>query len=93
MPSGATPQHIFTCPEAYGGERYSVPVPREVIQALRENLDVSQEEAFHWVSDEFMAAAEEVFFEIGSPTLSLDSGWDTFVKMDTALTRMYDDRQ
>jgi hypothetical protein len=90
MPSGATPQHIFTCPEAYGGERYSQPIPSEATLALRNNLEISREEAFRWVSDEFAAAAAEIYAEIGSPSLSLDSGWDVFVTMAPLLARMYE---
>jgi hypothetical protein len=31
--------------------------------------------------------------EIGSPSLSLDSGWDVFVAMAALLERMYDEYQ
>lgn len=90
MPSGATPLHIFTCPETYGGGRYSQPVPLEATEALRNNLEVTREEAFRWVSPEFAAAAEEVYTEIGLPALTLDSGWGVFVRMAAILERMYD---
>ena len=93
MPSGATPQHIFTCPEAYGGERYSQPVPSEATTILRNNLEISREAALRWVSDEFAAAANEVYVEIGSPSLSLDSRWDVFAMMAPLLEHMYDEHE
>ncbi|KAF8579544.1 hypothetical protein K439DRAFT_1524163 [Ramaria rubella] len=42
MPSGATPQDIFTSPQAYGGERCLIPVPQDAINALRANLPHSR---------------------------------------------------
>lgn len=85
MPSGATPRHIFTCPQHYGGERYSQPVPPEATRVLRKNLSVSREDAFRWVSAEFAEAADQAYKQIGSPHLSIETGWDIFIRIAVVL--------
>ncbi|KAF8586755.1 hypothetical protein K439DRAFT_1340008 [Ramaria rubella] len=69
MPSGVSPKELYMSPEDYGGRPMGIPITNpEVIPALRETLSCTREEAFHWVSDEFAAAAENAYIEIGSPT-------------------------
>lgn len=85
MPSGATPNHIFTCPHLYGGERLGQRVPREATKALRESLEVPREEALRWVSSDFAEAAERVYKELGSPEKTLAAGWSIFADMTRKL--------
>lgn len=89
MPSGATPRHVFTCPEAYGGKRYSQAVPRATLQVLRDNLIETREESLRWVSDEFSSHATNIYVELGSPRLTLESGWDVFSSMAPLLEDLY----
>jgi len=89
MPSGTTPMNIFTTPAKYGGARLSQPVSLECIQELRNNLSETREEAFRWVEDDFAAAAEEVYEAVGSPSLSLATGWQVFSMMSPVLETMY----
>lgn len=85
MPSGGTPRDFSTRPEAYNGQRLSVPVDYNIVEELRAQLPVSREEAFRWVDDEFAAQADEVYANIGSPPLSLRSGWQIFSQMSPML--------
>lgn len=90
LPSGGTPMDFFVRPHRYGGERLSIPVPVDVVDELRKTLPISREEAFKWVDDEFAAAAEEVYAEIGSPERTLSTGWAVFARMTPLLHAMYD---
>lgn len=90
LPSGATPLDIYENPEAYGYEDLSIPVNSEVVNALRNQLEVTREDAFRFVDDEFKAAAEEVYGELGRPNLAIDQGWAIFSTMRDRLHAMYD---
>lgn len=89
MPSGGTPNDFFVRPEAYNGQRLSVPVEPEAIDELRNRLSVNREEAFRWVDDQFGALAEEVYTSIGSPSLSMQNGWLVFAQMSPQLEALY----
>ncbi|KAF8583634.1 hypothetical protein K439DRAFT_1647174 [Ramaria rubella] len=82
MPSGATPRDIFTSPQAYGGERYSIPRTQEAIDALRAELLLSRQSALQFVDEEFANHACQVWHQLGSPPCSVfSSGWEIFTKM------------
>ncbi|KAF8506306.1 hypothetical protein JB92DRAFT_2832928 [Gautieria morchelliformis] len=50
MLSGATPRDVFTSPQAYGGERCSIPVPQDAIDALRKNIPINFDTLFALVT-------------------------------------------
>ncbi|KAJ7358175.1 hypothetical protein DFH08DRAFT_655416, partial [Mycena albidolilacea] len=52
-PQVSLPMLSFHMPEDYGLENLAIPVTRAAINELRSLIDTPQEEAFHWVSDEF----------------------------------------
>ncbi|KAI0749543.1 hypothetical protein C8Q80DRAFT_1119793 [Daedaleopsis nitida] len=76
MPSGTTPNDIYEDPESYGYEDLGIPV------------DIRASSRF--VDDEFKAAAEEVYAELGSPELALECGWAIFGDMPSRLHNMLD---
>ncbi|EPQ56805.1 hypothetical protein GLOTRDRAFT_104539 [Gloeophyllum trabeum ATCC 11539] len=89
MPSGATPTDMFTRPEAYGGQRLSIPVPLDATTRLCASLSHSREDALRWVEDEFEEAAEAVYAQINSPILTLQTAWVIFQQMSPILTEMF----
>ncbi|KAI0739840.1 hypothetical protein C8Q80DRAFT_1112091, partial [Daedaleopsis nitida] len=90
MPSGTTPNDIYEDPESYGYEDLGICVDVSVVEHLRSKLVVTREEAFRFVDDDFKAAAEEVYAEIGSPQLVLERGWAIFGDMRGRLHNMLD---
>lgn len=90
LPSGIAPNIAYDFPDKYGLTPMGVPVPKEAIQVLRDRLPVSRTEVFRWVSDEFKAACEEVWAEIGAPKLTKTNGWLVFNQMAPILQRMQD---
>ncbi|KAI0752401.1 hypothetical protein C8Q80DRAFT_1266961 [Daedaleopsis nitida] len=91
MPSGGSPNNMFLNYQAYGCEDLSIPVTdMGLVRRLRDELPVTREEAFRFVDDEFDAAAWEAYAEIGSPELSVETGWATFSRMGAVLQRMHD---
>jgi hypothetical protein len=88
LPSGVAPLEIFQHPEAYGLAQLGVPVEREVVEALRENLDCSRHEALQWVPDYFDVAAEQVYTELKRPKLEPSRGWEIFAEMAVQLEAM-----
>ncbi|KAF8511093.1 hypothetical protein JB92DRAFT_3144212 [Gautieria morchelliformis] len=81
MPSGATPCNIFTSPGAYGGERCSIPVSQEAIDALRKNIPFNHEEALNFCDEDFSAIASGVWSDLNSPPRTVSNGWEVFTKM------------
>ena len=81
MPSGATPNDIFILPSAYGGERCSIPVSQDAIDALRKDIGISHEDAFPWLEDEFAVKAEGVWEFLNKPKLTVGTGWQIFEQM------------
>ncbi|KAJ7921356.1 hypothetical protein B0H13DRAFT_2230598 [Mycena leptocephala] len=88
LPSGVAPLEIFQHPEAYGLAQLGVPVEREVVEALPENLDCSRHEALQWVPDYFDVAAEQVYTELKRPKLEPSRGWEIFAEMAVQLEAM-----
>ena len=81
MPSGATPRDVFTSSQAYGGERCSIPVTQDAIDALRADLPVCHDEALRFIDDDFATTAEDIWNHINSPPLTVSNGWEIFTKM------------
>ncbi|KAF8519431.1 hypothetical protein JB92DRAFT_3112393 [Gautieria morchelliformis] len=81
MPSGATPSNIFTSPQAYGGERCSIPVSQEAIDALHKNIPFNREEALNFCDEDFSAIASGVWSDLNSPPHTVSNGWEVFTKM------------
>lgn len=90
MPSGGTPNDFFSRPEDFGGARMTIPVNDPgIVPALRETLPISREDAYRWVDDEFAAAAQSVYEQLGRPVLKLETGWNIFGRMSPMLEAMY----
>ncbi|KAF9006785.1 hypothetical protein BDZ89DRAFT_965903 [Hymenopellis radicata] len=81
LPSGAVRNDVFINPTAYNLERVSVPVPREIVDHCRSEIETSREESFRWVSPEFAEVADWAYEIVGRPTLSANFGWMTYQKM------------
>jgi hypothetical protein len=81
MPSGCTPFELWHHPELYDGKALGIRVRQEHIDSLRADLQVSRKEAFRWVSDEFEAVADNVYAELGSPLLTIQTAWEIFSSM------------
>ncbi len=88
MLSGGTPMDIFTRPTAYGGQRLGQPIDQAVIADLQVTLSESHKEAFRRVDNEFAAIANEAYRAIGSPALSLETGWQAFSHSSVLLQQM-----
>ncbi len=88
MPSGSSPMNFFIMPGEYGGRSGAVSLESatKVISELREEIEVTKEEAFRWVDDDFALLAEETHLKLGSPPIELGTAWSVFVKMEQELT-------
>jgi len=85
--SGQTPRHAFTVPKA-PAEDCRIEVPQDAINALRNTIPVSRDEAMQWVDPSFEKVANEAYINtIGSPSLSnLRIGWSIFSAMAALIT-------
>jgi hypothetical protein len=82
MPSGVSPKELYINPEAYGGQPMGISITnKDVMEGLQNSIDVTHEEAFHWVSDDFKVAADKVYTEIGSPSFTALNAWNVFQSM------------
>ena len=73
--SGQTPRHAFTVPKP-PAEECHIAVPREAIDALRNTIPVSRDDAMRWVDPSFEQAAKEAYITVGSPSLQdMHTGW------------------
>ncbi|RDB26566.1 hypothetical protein Hypma_005671 [Hypsizygus marmoreus] len=81
MPSGSTPNAVFTSPEHYCGRRFSIPIPREATRAMRTTIATSYEDALAWVPPEFDELANLAYKELGSPECSAETAWELFRSM------------
>ena len=99
MPSGASPRHIFTCPEEWGKEYCGIPLCAdgedqgqldEMIEEYRSSLEYSWHECMQWVDEEFEIAARQVYAEIGEPDLTPLTAWGIFVKMLPSLKAFFE---
>ncbi|KAJ7621922.1 hypothetical protein DFH06DRAFT_1009665 [Mycena polygramma] len=94
MTSGVAPIEIYRNPARYGLAHLSTAVDQDAIDALRENLSYTREEALRWVPEPFDVAASEVYEEISSPKLEPRRGWEIFGQMAQLLQQrddLYDD--
>ncbi|KAI0073741.1 hypothetical protein K474DRAFT_1710450 [Panus rudis PR-1116 ss-1] len=89
LPSGAPPNHIFEMHDVYGFPSVHIPVPQEAIAEMREQLPLTREDAFRWVSDDFADHAQSIYEELGSPLRAIHSGWEIFAMMAPRLQEMY----
>ncbi|KAJ7231516.1 hypothetical protein C8J57DRAFT_1580727 [Mycena rebaudengoi] len=84
MPSGHVPYDALDHPQNYGGMDCRIPVPQAAVDDLRQMVteDVGPRDAhLSWYSAEFHVLADQVYAEIGRPTLSVDTAWDVFQTM------------
>lgn len=58
----------------------------EVVNALREDMEKSRKECFSWVDDDFEQQAAVVYKDLGSPKLTMHSGWIIFYQMCARIT-------
>jgi hypothetical protein len=79
--SGIPPIEVYRNPETYGLARMSTPVNQQTIDALRDNLPYSREEALRWVPEDFDVAASQVYIALSSPKLEPRRGWEIFGEM------------
>ncbi|KAF8184632.1 hypothetical protein K438DRAFT_1907864 [Mycena galopus ATCC 62051] len=65
LPSGVAPQTVFQHPENFGLRHAGIPV----------NLTVSREDCLRWVPLEFDLHATAAYEFLGSPELTISTGW------------------
>jgi hypothetical protein len=84
MPSGHVPADAFDHPQNFGGLDCLIEVPQTAVDDLRNMMteDVGPRDThLSWFTAEFDELAENVYKQIGKPTLSLESAWGVFEKM------------
>ncbi|KAJ7145433.1 hypothetical protein C8R43DRAFT_1088749 [Mycena crocata] len=81
MPSGVSPNELYTHPEYFGGRCFSIPVPQAAIKAFRDSIKITRDDALRWVPAEFDVIAAQVYDLLGAPVCSAETAWDLFSKM------------
>ncbi|KAJ7655913.1 hypothetical protein B0H17DRAFT_956234, partial [Mycena rosella] len=81
LPSGFSPNYIYDFPDKFSLTYFVVPVPQDLVDALRENIPKNREECYRWVSDDFEVKAWEAYYMIGAPKFVLTDGWTIFSQM------------
>jgi hypothetical protein len=84
MPSGHVPSDTFDHPQKFGGLDCHIPVPQAAIDDLHKMITEEaglRDAHLLWYSAEFAELAEDIYMQIGKPTLSLQTAWDIFQKM------------
>lgn len=88
-PSGWSPKTMIQDPSLVqvNARDCSIRVSPETVQHLRESYggEEARDRAYRFVSTEFQAEADDVYVALGCPTITLQSGWDVFVKVVAAL--------
>lgn len=80
LPSGVSSNIALTLYEKYGGKNGLLPVDRNIIEKLME--DIGGEELIRFVSVEYAAKANGVLEEkLGAPKLTMSNVWDIFQAM------------
>ncbi|KAG6834599.1 hypothetical protein H0H93_008683 [Arthromyces matolae] len=79
--SGTTPRNAWTAPAAYGGTNCKIDVDAATVQALRDAIPVSYEDAMRWVDDDFAERAHVAYILIDCPPLEPLSGWTIFTEL------------
>lgn len=79
LPSGCSPNESYNSPAKFNGQNCLIPVETDVIDGLMQEL--GGEESLLFVSQEFGELCRTVYENIGSPSLSLHSGWVIFTQM------------
>lgn len=88
MPSGHTPIDALNHPKLLGGLDCRIPVPSEAITELRALLTEqvgSRETHMTWVSDDFVARANDTHRELNLPIITFENSWDIFTRMADAM--------
>ncbi|KAI0629562.1 hypothetical protein C8Q77DRAFT_1065176 [Trametes polyzona] len=88
MPSGTTPMDVYCNPEEFGYQDLRIPVDVNLVEHLRKLLPDSREEVFRFVSDDFRAAAEQAYAELGCPPFCLKHGWEIYKDIQLRLRAM-----
>ncbi|KAJ4500374.1 hypothetical protein C8R41DRAFT_811193 [Lentinula lateritia] len=80
LPSGLSPNVAFSLHEKYGAVSGLLPVDREIIGRLME--DIGGEELVRFVSVAYAAKAQQVFNgELGAPQMTMQNVWHIFQDM------------
>ena len=79
MPSGASPNVVYTLHEQYGGEDCLQPVDRDFVKSLME--DLGGEDLIRFVSVKYAARATTIFETLGYGKLTFENVWHVFSAM------------
>ncbi|KAJ6559864.1 hypothetical protein B0H19DRAFT_906469, partial [Mycena capillaripes] len=85
MPSGVSPNELYSHPEYFGGRCFAIPVPQDATRALRNTIKLTRKAALSWVPEEFDTIAWQVYEMLGSPLCSADTAWDVFSQMASVM--------
>ena len=85
LPSGVAPCVVFDFPECYSLKDCGVPIDLAVVAAFRKDVTKSRDECFTWVDAGFEADAQGAYAAVGSPELTMLTGWDIFHQMIAVL--------
>ncbi|KZV83070.1 hypothetical protein EXIGLDRAFT_729008 [Exidia glandulosa HHB12029] len=91
-PSGYTPNHVYAAPRSLGLQHCKIPVSSEIVAALREEQELTREQALGFCSASFDEAARGAYEQIGSPETTRDNAWETFFTMLPVLRAFYNGR-
>ncbi|KAF8181716.1 hypothetical protein K438DRAFT_1601425, partial [Mycena galopus ATCC 62051] len=81
LPSGVTPQTVFQHPENFGLRHTGIPVDLTVVRELRNTLPESREDCLCWVPLEFDLHATTAYEFLGSPELTISTGWTIYRRL------------
>ncbi|KAJ7859018.1 hypothetical protein B0H14DRAFT_2577395 [Mycena olivaceomarginata] len=78
LPSGVAPEEVFHHPENFGLRHAGIPVDLNVVCELRNMLPKSREDCFRWVLPDFDLRAVAAYESLGSPELTISTGWTVY---------------
>jgi hypothetical protein len=81
MSSGVSPNDLYAHPEYYGGHGFAILVPWAVVDAFRNDIQLTREAALNWVPEEFDVIVPQVYELLGSPMCSGETAWEVFAQM------------
>jgi hypothetical protein len=75
LPSGVAPEEVFHHPENFGLRHAGIPVDLIAVRELRNMLPKS---SFRWVLPDFDVRAVAAYESLGSPELTISTGWTVY---------------
>ena len=77
--------NAFHNPAEFLGIQCKISVPPEAVQEMRGLVIDEAGPRENWISGDFSTIADDVFMQIGSPTLTLENAWEVFTAMSDVI--------